>query len=62
MRSRRDIVHLGGSSGSHLSTALHQSINLMRCADSPLREAFDEDTAFSVLSDLKARSAITGLK
>ena len=61
MRSRRDIVHLGGGSGSRLSTALHESIDLIRCADSPLGESFNEDTAFSVLSDLEARSAVTSL-
>jgi hypothetical protein len=34
----------------------------MRCADSPLREAFNEYTTLFVLSDLEARSAVTGLK
>jgi len=62
MRSRRDIIHLGGSSSSHLSTTLHQRIDFMRSADSPLREAFNKDTALSVLSDLEARSPIPSFK
>lgn len=53
MRARTHIVHFGGGSGTAQSTLLHQTVDLVRAAHSPLTQTLNEDTLLFVLTDLE---------
>ena len=47
------VVHLGSGCSSAQSSLLHQTVDLVGRADSPLTQAFHEDSFLLVLSDLQ---------
>ena len=49
-----DIIHLRRCLNSRLLPTDHQVVSFTRSANSPFREAFDEDATLGILSDLQA--------